>query len=267
MENNQNQIDSEKYWGFPKNQKNPWCSVIMSCGLDSNVFDPCQPTPHRVSVQRVLFLVCLERLTERCSSWPTKSWRETTTNTRKCLQKLSWWVLRPHTWWRASHWAPQGHTIRRKWLVTFTWSHTDLIWGRTSPFFSLWSAAILFYGLPTSHSSFIYLGLAKLSDDCLERGFVLETCTVRQGYSEFLQMFWDFWETPIVAIAAQCCVTQWSTTFYGPQTSLMSDNIFKGRAFLFASSFPLTFESMVYFHHLLNVWYSSIQPCLTFRCE
>lgn len=47
------------------------------------------------SCQRAMFPVCLARLTERCSSWPTKSSRETTTNTRKILQMQSWWVINP----------------------------------------------------------------------------------------------------------------------------------------------------------------------------
>lgn len=42
--------------------------------------------------ERVLFLVCLAHHMELCSSWPTKSLKEPTANTRTCPRTQSWWV-------------------------------------------------------------------------------------------------------------------------------------------------------------------------------
>lgn len=172
-------------------------SVVVSWVVDvgCEVWTPVTQTPYRVSVLRVSFLVCLEHLMERCSSWPTKSWREATINTRKCHQKLSWWVLRPRTWWVASHRAAQAPQLEENdywhsYLESLTW-----FWMK-----------ILFFFLVSGQQRFSFMGLPScvfiifFPDDCSEKRFVLETCAVRQGNWEFLQRFL---ETLTVAVATQ----------------------------------------------------------------
>lgn len=48
-----------------------------------------------LSPGRATFPVCLARRTELCSSWPTRSSKETTTSTRESLQIQNWWVIKP----------------------------------------------------------------------------------------------------------------------------------------------------------------------------